>query len=180
MTSIRTFAGYRSFCGRPLLAKIAILCLIGVCACTTTGDPTQGGLFGWSRIKAEVRQADLRRKAEDAEQVANQQSALSVSLQQTRTTLQAETQSGQVKLDALLTENARLERNLEEVTKRSTQRTSDLAEAHKALAVNHDVLVSLKSSVYPPQNALAAESAASSLKNQNERLLNLILLLSEH
>lgn len=40
-----------------LTASIAALTLT---ACETTGDPTQGGLFGWSEGKARQRQSALR------------------------------------------------------------------------------------------------------------------------
>lgn len=38
------------------------LSLVALCltSCETTGDPTQGGLFGWSQNKADVRIADRR------------------------------------------------------------------------------------------------------------------------
>jgi predicted nucleic acid-binding Zn-ribbon protein len=42
----------------PLAAgAVAMLTLAG---CETTGDPTQGGLFGWSEGKAKARQSALR------------------------------------------------------------------------------------------------------------------------
>lgn len=54
-----------------------VACLgVALCACETTGDPRQGGLFGWSREKAQARQAELRDQAtsattaRDAEQAA--------------------------------------------------------------------------------------------------------------
>jgi hypothetical protein len=39
----------------PLSGSVALL----LAACETTGDPTQGGLFGWSESKAKTRQAAL-------------------------------------------------------------------------------------------------------------------------
>jgi hypothetical protein len=36
---------------RALAAGVAC----GACGCSTTGDPTQGGLFGWSETKAKMR-----------------------------------------------------------------------------------------------------------------------------
>lgn len=179
MTSLHTSIVHRGFLSRPLLVAAAVLSLAGVCACTTTGDPTQGGLFGWSRTKAEERQAKLQRTAENAVQAADQQSAQNISLLQTQTTLQTETQSRQAELDALLAENARLERDLVEATKRSNQRTSNLIEARKELAANREMLASLKSKAHPPLTAPVGESAASKIAQQNERLLKLIRLLSE-
>jgi hypothetical protein len=39
----------------PLTGSIALV----LAACETTGDPNQGGLFGWSESKAKTRQAAL-------------------------------------------------------------------------------------------------------------------------
>lgn len=43
---------------RPILCGSAAVLLLT--ACETTGDPTQGGLFGWSEGKARQRQSALR------------------------------------------------------------------------------------------------------------------------
>jgi hypothetical protein len=43
-----------------LLAAIASSSILINTGCETTGDPTQGGLFGWSETKAKVRQDELR------------------------------------------------------------------------------------------------------------------------
>ncbi|MBL9178973.1 MAG: hypothetical protein JNM65_13005 [Verrucomicrobiaceae bacterium] len=32
-----------------------VLCTLSLASCETTGDPSQGGLFGWSQSKADVR-----------------------------------------------------------------------------------------------------------------------------
>jgi len=32
-----------------------VLCTLSLSSCETTGDPSQGGLFGWSQSKADVR-----------------------------------------------------------------------------------------------------------------------------
>lgn len=36
-------------------------------SCETTGDPSQGGLFGWSSSKAEQRSAALQQQLHDVE-----------------------------------------------------------------------------------------------------------------
>lgn len=53
------------------LSRILTLAAAGasllLTSCETTGDPTQGGLFGWSQTKANYRQADLRQRLDDVE-----------------------------------------------------------------------------------------------------------------
>jgi hypothetical protein len=36
------------------------LCVLALTSCETTGDPTQGGLFGWSQNKADYRIQERR------------------------------------------------------------------------------------------------------------------------
>lgn len=163
---------------RLLLFTVTTLSLFGLCACATTGDPSQGGLFGWNRTKASERQDALRKSAEDAIQSADQQSEQSVKLEQTRTRLLDESKGKRSKLNALLMENSRLEKKLKDATKRGTKRASDLAQAHKALSDNREKLASLqlnKQSTDVP----ASESLAQELAQQNARLLKFVLLLSE-
>lgn len=45
----------------------AIMLFAWGCATTTTGDPRQGGLFGWSEEKAQARIAEKRRILEEEE-----------------------------------------------------------------------------------------------------------------
>lgn len=45
---------------RSLLLTATAASLLIHTSCETTGDPTQGGLFGWSETKAKVRQDELR------------------------------------------------------------------------------------------------------------------------
>ncbi len=44
-----------------------------LCGCQTTGDPTQGGLFGWSQRKAEERQAEREDTLNREQQAMRQQ-----------------------------------------------------------------------------------------------------------
>jgi hypothetical protein len=45
---------------RSIILSAAAASLLINTGCETTGDPTQGGLFGWSETKAKVRQDELR------------------------------------------------------------------------------------------------------------------------
>jgi len=44
---------------KPRTILTGTIAALGLAACETTGDPTQGGLFGWSEGKAKQRQAAL-------------------------------------------------------------------------------------------------------------------------
>jgi hypothetical protein len=45
---------------KPHLILTGTIAALSLAGCETTGDPTQGGLFGWSESKAKTRQAALR------------------------------------------------------------------------------------------------------------------------
>lgn len=45
---------------RTILLASSVATLLTVAGCETTGDPNQGGLFGWSETKAQKRQSELR------------------------------------------------------------------------------------------------------------------------
>ena len=45
---------------RAFILATAATSLLVQTGCETTGDPTQGGLFGWSETKAKHRQSELR------------------------------------------------------------------------------------------------------------------------
>ena len=46
---------------------IAIAATQFITACTTTGNPNEGGLFGWSETKAIARQSELQSKLQRVE-----------------------------------------------------------------------------------------------------------------
>jgi hypothetical protein len=52
---------------------LSLLACAALCGCRTTGDPTQGGLFGWSEEKARERQAEREATLSREEQTAQRQ-----------------------------------------------------------------------------------------------------------
>jgi hypothetical protein len=46
---------------------LSALSLGALASCQTTGDPSQGGLFGWSENKAQTRQQILRQHLDNVE-----------------------------------------------------------------------------------------------------------------
>ena len=50
----------------PLRRLLAVLLLLSISACTTTGNPREGGFFGWSEEQAKARQETLKRDDEAA------------------------------------------------------------------------------------------------------------------
>ena len=65
---------------RPHLLLILLTSVFSLVGCETTGDPAQGGLFGWSQSKANdrisVRQNELSRVQADNERQQRRSSSL--------------------------------------------------------------------------------------------------------
>lgn len=80
--------------------------------CTTTGDPTRGGLLGWSRAMGDARAAQYEQEAQTASQAAEAERSKSVQLSQTLTNEKTERTRAQVRLNALLRENDNLREKL--------------------------------------------------------------------
>lgn len=64
-------------------------------SCQTTGDPTQGGLFGWSSSKADQRSAALNQHLHDVDADTAYQKGRSAALQQKKAQKQSELNSVQ-------------------------------------------------------------------------------------
>lgn len=86
----------------PLLAVVLLS------ACETTGDPSQGGLFGWSQQKADARVENLQTEAEyytkEADRTERRSRELDRELTQEKQKLLDQHQT----LDQLLAENRKL------------------------------------------------------------------------
>ncbi len=91
--------------------------------CATTGDPSKGGLVGWSEKKAQQRQQDLEGKATEANQGADAAVARTHSARLTLSEEEALLGSMQRRLDGLLAENVRLARKLTSLSKSSSARS---------------------------------------------------------
>ena len=65
---------------RPNLLLILLISMLSLVGCETTGDPAQGGLFGWSQSKADQRvyekQRELYRVQADNDRQQQRSSAL--------------------------------------------------------------------------------------------------------
>ena len=59
-------------------------------SCATTGDPNQGGLFGWSESKAQARQANLQNQLQDVQQDTQDQQARTQQLERKKAQLESQ------------------------------------------------------------------------------------------
>src|SRR3954454_16499296 len=91
---------------------VACALLLATTACQTTGDPNQGGLFGWRQSKADQRRADLEANNAHAqnEVVTEQNRNQALKVKQAGLSVQARDLRAQT--DRLLAENAQLDAQL--------------------------------------------------------------------
>lgn len=72
------------------LTLLAFAATLMLTSCETTGDPSQGGLFGWSSNKADQRSATLQRHLQDVETDTAYQKGRSAALEQKKAQKQRE------------------------------------------------------------------------------------------
>lgn len=90
----------------------AVFCF-ALAGCQTTGDPSQGGLFGWSETKAIERQQILRDQLAASSAAERTQRQQQESLQSNRARLQRDVDARNQRLQALQGEITALRRALE-------------------------------------------------------------------
>jgi hypothetical protein len=78
--------------------------LLGLAACETTGDPTQGGLFGWSESMAKTRQEALHSALELEEGRTSAARSQTSSLQATKSRNAAVIREQRAALNRMLTQ----------------------------------------------------------------------------
>lgn len=158
-------------------ARLAVLCAtIGACACTTTGDPRQGGLFGWSEAKAEARQDELKQNEADAQRQAASEQQRSTALRGQQAGLGAEAAWLQAELDRLLAENNDLDSKLRDLMKRRQLGDAETARLRKVLADNERFREAARQA--PASVAVApAATRVNAANEQNGRLHREVMIL---
>lgn len=86
---------------RKFSILLCFLAALTVTGCETTGDPRQGGLWGWSEAKARDRQALLRDQLVGAQEQRSAAAARSASLRSRQSSLRADVSSRSAKLNRL-------------------------------------------------------------------------------
>ncbi|WP_313913329.1 hypothetical protein [Tahibacter sp.] len=117
-------------CGLVLLAG----------GCATTGDPQQGGLFGWSETKARDRSQELERRNGRAEAHVAQEDRRREHLRGQYTALDVEAQRLKDELDRLGAENRALDAQLRNLLQQRRLGEGEKRRLQSLLAENGDWL----------------------------------------
>lgn len=156
------------------LGQLAIMVIaMAAAGCQTTGDPTQGGLFGWSAKKAQQRQQDLEQQNADAQgQLVSAQQQQS-QLRQRESGLQTESAQLRSEIDRLMTENDHLEDQLRTLVHQRNLGEAELARLNAVLIQNQRMreFIRTGSAASPP------DKQPELVNEQNNQLHHEIMLL---
>ena len=161
-----------SNCRARCLAFAAACLLAG---CETTGDPRQGGLFGWSESKANERQNALQLEASEAMRASELERARTQDSQRYESTLRFTVEQLRARLKQVMLENQRLELELSDMIKKKTLESSELERVRTQLAENERIK---KLAAAPAvQSREEITSSTSMVDQQNRHLYKEILFL---
>ena len=110
--------------------------LLTIGGCQTTGDPTQGGLFGWSEKKAQLRQNELEQNLINKQQtLANEHNKATNNLalkDRTSTNISSIEQT----LKTLDAENSKLEKDIRQLSRKKHLKEADAKRISVKLKAN--------------------------------------------
>ena len=155
--------------GHLALSVIALATL----GCQTTGDPTQGGLFGWSERKAQERQQTLEQQNTAAQNQLASAEQQQAQLRQKETRLQTESTRLRGEVDRLMVENNHLEDQLRTLVHQRSLGEAELTRLNAVLAQNEQ----LRQVIRTANTAPPPEKQPDLVNEQNNRLHREILLL---
>lgn len=153
-----------------------LVCAPLLAGCATTGDPRQGGLFGWSEDKAAARQEQLMQNDQLArQQLANEQQRMAA-LGSQRALLATETARLQAELGRLLEENRMLDTQLRGLMQRRQLRQDHVARLQKMLNDNEQLRVTAHERA-SNRTQPAAPAQVRAISDQNAQLHREVMIL---
>lgn len=161
---------HKAFASKRLLRTALCSLTLFLSACQTTGDPEQGGLFGWSPKKADARRQDLEQANANAQSQYTTELARQQTLQGTQIRLTADARRLQSQVNRLLAENTDLESQLSDLLSRLKLNTHELNRLNGLLSENKRLRQQLSS-------APAGPAVPDTLNSQNQKLQHEILAL---
>lgn len=160
---------------RHLTSLPFVLLIAALTGCATTGDPTQGGLFGWSQQKAEARQAALEQQADADRQAAEAERERSMQLYEQKTAVSAQVSQLRADLARETEQNTDLDKQLRALMQQRRLGQAEVARLNGELRDNERKREALR-------NGTIAVTSASidDARKRNEELRREILLLGEN
>ena len=161
----------------PLWWATVLLLLAG---CQTTGDPREGGLFGWSEAKAQDRQAALEAQSDAAAKAADAEKRRGEALSRQQQQLRSEAASLQAQLARLVAENDSLDAEIRALIGKRQVSAATLARLRQTLAASEQARADARRAAAQPvsqKSAAQLSSHADTVGQYNEQLQREVLLL---
>jgi predicted nucleic acid-binding Zn-ribbon protein len=138
-------------CGTLLLISVTLLTASG---CETTGNPREGGLFGWNRHKADERHRVLQQEAAQADRNSAAEQQRRLELQTQTGDLSDQQTQLQHEVDKLAAENLQLEKELTELIDRTQLSSGELSRVRALLKQNQQRRAQLQTTGDPRPEAM--------------------------
>ncbi len=110
--------------------------LLTIGGCQTTGDPTQGGLFGWSEKKAQVRQNELEQNLISKQQTLANEHNKTINNSAIKDSTSANVSSIEQTLKTLDAENSKLEKDIRQLSRKKHLKEADAKRISVKLKAN--------------------------------------------
>lgn len=158
---------------------VALLSLL-LAGCQTTGNPRDGGLFGWSEEMARERRAALESQNDAARKSAEGEMQRNAALSNKQGQLRAEYSELQAHLARLLTENGNLDAELRSLMSRRQLGAAELQRLRQTLATNQQTLADARKAAAvtaSQQGAAQLSQHSQAVSQSNQGLHREVLLL---
>ena len=166
-----------SIAERLIVATMLSILLAG---CQTTGNPREGGLFGWSEEKAQERQAVLNAESNAARKTADAELQRGAALSKQQSQLRAEVSELQAHLGRLLAENDKLDGEIRAMMATRQVSAAELSRLHQTLAANEKARTNARlaaAQAPSPQAAARLSAHSENVSQYNRQLQREVLLL---
>jgi chromosome segregation ATPase len=157
---------------KKFLVCISALGMLLILGCQqTTGDPRQGGLFGWSEDKAVERQNVLKDTKYEEERKAEESKSESARLVSERASLQVELDRQRRLVAEIDSELNALSKKISSIEKKKTKKQKELKIAKKELGRLNTEITSIKKN-----SQLSVQAKQQKLDALNKDVANLLEL----
>jgi uncharacterized protein YdcH (DUF465 family) len=169
---------FRLSVAERLIVSITLSTLLT--GCQTTGNPREGGLFGWSEEKARERQAVLEAETNAARKTADAELQRGAVLSKQQSHLHAEVNELQANLARLLAENNTLDGQIRALMSTRKMSATELSRLRQTLTANKRArAIARLVATQEPSNRMASQISAHSetVGQYNRQLQREVLLL---
>jgi chromosome segregation ATPase len=152
---------------------------LALASCTTTGDPSSGGLLGWSEKKAISRQVDLEKKRNNAAKENAELLRQTRSKEDRKAALQTSIDQENQDFESLLVENQGLERQMTELLSQKDNANEEFSKLKEKLS-KFESSDELNRSYRDSTSEVGKNSYLNRLKQVNEFYTKTIIFLLDY